>query len=85
MHSTDHVRERQVKSTAEHSHSKNCRSPRKMEGRLLAKKVEILGNDFMETEVGKCFKDGMVKMIANRKTGCKNVSFKLCNLELLGG
>lgn len=44
----------------------------------MAKKLgEILGDDFMETKVGKCFKDRVVKIITKKKTVRKNLSFKL--------
>lgn len=45
----------------------------------------ILGDGFMETQVGKNVKDRVVKTVSVNKAGCKSSSFRLYKPELLGG
>ena len=45
----------------------------------------ILGDGFLETQVGKNCKDRVVKRVSLNKVRCKSSSFRLYKPELLGG
>ena len=72
--------------THTHTHTQETVQVQGDERKDVAKELgDILGDGFMQTKVGKGFKDRGVKMITKKKTGRKNLSFKLYKPELLEG